>query len=179
MMPEQRDVWNFDIPDAIDGPLLQQHLETLRSGTEIARPTYDFVTHTRTSDTERIADRYLILVEGLFVLHWEAIRRLFHLTIFVKVSEQYGLARRIARDVQERGRSHDSVVRQYAATVGPMSKKFVVPTASFADLVVSGMDPVEQTLAVVRGHLDRLLSQPTIQKQGSTGASPRREDPGQ
>jgi uridine kinase len=158
--PEQRNARNFDIPDAIDLPLLQQQLETLCSGEAIARPTYDFITHTRSPHTERVADHQLILVEGLFVLYWEAIRRLFQMSIFVTVSEQQALSRRLARDTQERGRSKDSIVWQYTSTVGPMSQKYVVPTLLFADLVVMGMDPVERSLALVRERLDRVLSQP-------------------
>jgi uridine kinase len=158
--PEQRESWNFDVPEAIDQTLLQQQLETLCYGGAIARPTYDFVTHTRTPRTERVADHQLILVEGLFALYWEAVRRLFQMTLFVTLSEQEALARRLARDLGERGRSRESIERQYAATVAPMNQKFVMPTASFAELVLNGMDPVEQSLALVRERLDRVLSQP-------------------
>jgi uridine kinase len=158
--PEEREAWNFDVPEAIDQPLLQQQLETLCGGGAIARPTYDFVTHTRTPRTERVADHQLILVEGLFALYWEAVRRLFQMTLFVTLSEQEALARRLARDLGERGRSRDSIERQYTATVGPMNQKYVMPTASFAQLVINGMDPVEQSLALAKERLDRILPQP-------------------
>lgn len=156
--PHEREKVNFDTPEAIDSTLLVEHLETLSGGGEIAKPRYDFTTHTRSPGTDRVAGCAMVLVEGLFALYWEAVRRLLHSSIFVEIPPDQALLRRLERDMRERGRSRASILHQYTTTVAPMNERHVLPTAAFADLVVSGMEPLEQSLARVRAHLDRFIT---------------------
>lgn len=154
LRPLERARRNFDTPDAIDLGLLKTQLKTLLVGGEVQKPMYDFATHTRIPATERIGPTYLILIEGLFVLYWEEIRHLLNTGIFVGVSPDLALSRRMQRDVNERGRSSSSVLAQYKSTVEPMNSKYVLPSAAYADIVVSGGQPIENCIALVRPRID-------------------------
>jgi uridine kinase len=151
--PPEREVCNFDNPEAIEMELLRQHLETLSSGVEIFRPVYDFSTHTRSSGSVRVSPSEIIIVEGLFVLYWTEIRELLDTKVFVLLSERDSLSRRLERDVRERGRTRESVLSQYTRTVKPMTDKYVSPSVSFANIVVKGSDPIEESGAHVISHI--------------------------
>lgn len=149
LTPEARAVWNFDAPDALDHDLLFQHLCALRKGATIEIPVYDFSTHTRAPRTERIVPSAFLIIEGLFVLYWPEIREMLQTTVFIAAPHEVCLARRIARDVCERGRTEESVRAQYAATVRPMYDEHCAPTAQFANLRVSGEDPIDEVAETV------------------------------
>lgn len=153
--PEEREKRNFDAPDAIDVELFIEHLRTLLAGGEIEVPVYDFATHTRAPHTQRVAAAELLIVEGLFALHWEELRRILQTRVFVNIPEEMLLARRLERDVRQRGRSPEQVVAQYHATVKPMNERYVLPTSAFADFVVSGVEPVERLIATLKANIDR------------------------
>ncbi len=140
---------NFDLPEVLDSALLVQHLTALRHGDEIARPIYDFATHTRGGQVEIVKPAPFIVVEGLFLLYWEQVRKLLSVRVFVDLDERSCLERRLLRDVKERGRVPESVRRQFAETVLPMAKKYIQPTRSLADLVVRGDAPLEESVAAV------------------------------
>lgn len=129
-------VANFDHPDAFDWPLLKNHLERLKRGEAIDAPIYDFKTSRRTQQTERIGPCQTILMEGIFTLWDAAIRDLFDLKIYLQVEADIRFIRRLHRDVKERGRTLDQVIRQYYDTVRPMHREFLEPTSQFADLIV-------------------------------------------
>ncbi len=133
---EERDAVNFDEPAAIDHGLLIDHLKCLRAGETVQKPRYSFHTHTRVG-IETVASARLILVDGLFTLWWENLRILLDLKVFVDAPADLRLMRRIQRDVAERGRGLDSVLRQYLQTVRPMHEQYVEPTKVYADLVVT------------------------------------------
>jgi uridine kinase len=133
--------------------LLLQHLRALLNGSAIDKPIYDFSTHTRAAGTERVEPAPFIIVEGLFVLYWREIRDTIGTKVFIAVPDEVCLARRIARDVCERGRTEESVRTQYEATVRPMYRKYCEPTARFADVRVSGEDPIDQTTETVLRHI--------------------------
>jgi uridine kinase len=152
---EQRAQNNFDVPTALDHDLFLAHLAALAAGREIARPVYDFATHTRTAATELIAPAPFIIVEGLFVLYWEDVRRLFGAAVFVDLDDKTCLDRRILRDVKERGRTPESVLWQFGESVRPMCEKYIRPTHKFADVVVRGDDAIEHSVAAVMAHIDR------------------------
>jgi uridine kinase len=127
---------NFDHPDAVDGELLLSHLEELHSGKSIERPVYDFVNHSRKSETIRIEPLPAIIVEGILVFHDERMRRLMDLKIFVDCDADIRFARRLERDIRERGRSVESVIEQYLSSVRPMHLQFVAPTMRYADIIL-------------------------------------------
>ncbi len=143
-MPEEdREKQNFDVPDAIEFELLADQLRALSEGEEIYRPIYNFTTHTRETDSVYIAPSDLIIVEGLFVLYWEQLRDIMDTKVFVTISDASALRRRLERDVVERGRTRQSVLDQYRNSVKPMTDRYVLPTSTYADIIVSGEDPMD------------------------------------
>lgn len=149
LSPDERENWNFDAPEAIEAELLCHHLDALARGNEILCPVYDFTTHTRSSASIRVTPGALIIVEGLFVLYWEEIRQLLDTKVFISLTETASLARRLERDIRERGRTRQSVLNQYNRTVKPMTEKYVAPTRYFANILVNGEDPIEQSSAKI------------------------------
>src|SRR5271155_2329768 len=135
---------NFDHPASLDEAMIIDHLLSLAEGKTITRPIYDFSTHTRTDRLEQIHPAEHIIVEGLFTLHWEEVRPVYRTKVYVDVGHAVCLPRRMRRDIEERGRTVESVLKQYAQTVEPMAEKFVKPTRQFADIVLSGSDPIEE-----------------------------------
>lgn len=137
---------NFDHPLALDGPLLRRHLDCLRRGEAISLPVYDFNRHERTGWT-RLEPRAVIIVEGMLLLALDKVPPLLDVSIFVDTSEATRLQRRVARDQRERGRSAESVLKQYHETVAPMHAAFVEPGRRQADGVVSGEAAPEWVLS--------------------------------
>lgn len=129
---------NFDHPDAIDWPLLLQHLQDLQAGRAINEPTYDFVKHQRNTNTIRLEPKEIIIVDGILLYVNEAIRNLFDIRLYVDTSEQMRYARRLLRDVELRGRTPEGVRIQYESTVKPMHQLYVEPCKAYAHAVVSG-----------------------------------------
>ncbi|MGK5085552.1 uridine kinase [Bdellovibrionota bacterium FG-1] len=127
---------NFDHPGAFDWPLLKDHLRRLKAGEQVAIPVYDFRTSRRTGETQLIGPCRTILMEGIYTL-WDAeIRNLFDVKVYLFVEADIRFIRRLHRDVRERGRSLDSIIRQYYDTVRPMHHEYLEPTRQYADLVV-------------------------------------------
>lgn len=146
---ESRCKFNFDIPDSIDHSLLREHLTALAAGISVQRPVYDFTVHTRSSLSQTVTPGRFLILEGLFALHWEDLRPLLTTKVYVDAPDDVCLARRQVRDVLERGRTAESVHKQYVETVRPMADLYVLPTRRFADIVVSGQVPLEQSTAEV------------------------------
>lgn len=140
---------NFDAPEALDWDLLVPQLEALAEGRAIEKPLYDFSVHARTGQSVRIEPGAFLIVEGLFALYSQPVRALCGTKVFVEAAGPVCLSRRIARDVEERGRTPESVITQYNETVQPMYDKYIQPTRAFADLVVSGEKPVEALAGAV------------------------------
>jgi uridine kinase len=136
LSPEQRAKLNFDNPRAIDWPVFRQVLRDLRVGNPGRLPGYDFATHCRRSKWRTIKPRPVVLVEGLWLLHSPVLRCFFDLTIFIDCSHRTRLTRRLARDVQTRGRTAASIREQFRRTVQPMHKKFVEPQKRWAAIVL-------------------------------------------
>lgn len=144
--PADRDKVNFDHPDALEMPLLEKHVESLAKGIAIDRPTYEFASHTRSSKVIRLEPSDVIIVDGIFSLLSPQIRKHLDCSIFVDVSDDVRFIRRLRRDVDERGRTNDGVIKQYLATVKPMHDQFVAPTKQLADLVVHWDNYNERTI---------------------------------
>ncbi len=154
---EQRTQVNYDHPSSLETELLVQHLEALRSGLAIERPTYDFPAHLRSDETVRIEPAPVVVVEGILVLSDAALRSELDLKIFVDTDPDLRLARRLERDIAERGRSVDSVITQYFATVRPMHIEFVEPSRRYADLIIpEGYNPaaVATVVELIRSRLE-------------------------
>jgi len=146
--PEARGRLNFDEPAAFDVSLLMQHLCLLRQDHAIEKPRYSFKSHTRTG-IERIAPAPVVVVEGLFALWWEDLRESFDLRIYLDAPDDVRIRRRIERDVVSRGRSAESVLRQYECTVQPMHEVYVAPTRLYADLVLANDRDINDCLMSV------------------------------
>jgi uridine kinase len=155
---EQRSELNYDHPDAFETGLLIQHVIDLRSGRPIPKPIYDFTTHSRTPETVTVEPASVIVVEGILVLVEPALRDLMDLKIFVDTDADIRLIRRLQRDVKERGRSVESVLEQYLATVRPMHLQFVEESKRYADLILpEGYNPgaVATVTSMIRDFLSR------------------------
>lgn len=155
LAPAQRPLQNFDDPAMIESPLLAAHVATLARGQSIQRPLYDFSTHSRIHGrTETVTPGALVLVEGIFALAYPEILPHYHLRIYMETPDDVCFERRLKRDVTDRGRTPESVRRQYEATVRPSSLQWVRPTRTNADLVIDGTGAldwkVERVLAELR-----------------------------
>ena len=137
---EQRSSVNYDHPDSLETELLIHHLQVMAEGAAIVRPTYDFTLHLRVPDPERIEPGRVIIVEGILVLADAELRKHLDLKIYVDTDPAVRLSRRLRRDIEERGRSRESVLQQYATYVGPGHQEFVEPSKAHADLILSDGD---------------------------------------
>lgn len=141
---EERIRKNFDDPAMIESSLLAAHVAALARGETIDRPIYNFSTHTREKDrTAKVSAGEFLIVEGLFALYYPALLPLYHLRVYVDTPDDVCFERRMKRDIQERGRTPESIKRQYEATVRPSSIAFVRPSAVNADLSVDGTDALD------------------------------------
>ena len=133
---EQRRRINFDHPNSLDTDLMTQHIKQLQQWESIEMPIYDFRLHERLEETERLAARPVILVEGILVLSLPQLRDLFDIKLYVDTDADVRLIRRLRRDITERGRTVESVLNQYLATVRPMHLEFVEPSKRYADVII-------------------------------------------
>jgi uridine kinase len=156
---DARERLNFDHPAALETELLVAQLAALRAGSAVDVPRYDFARHRRAVTTRRVEPRQVVLVDGILVLADPALRACFDLRVFVDAAEELRLARRIARDVAERGRSAASVRAQFTATVAPMHAEFVAPSRAFAELCVANEAELERAFAPVAARVRALLAQ--------------------
>lgn len=143
---QERKKFNFDEPAALEDGLLADHLAALSRGDAIRRPVYDFPTHTRVAGRfdDVVAGEFLI-VEGLFTFHWPRVREIFHLKAFLAAPDPVCLERRKERDIRERGRTVAFVLEQFSSIVRPGNEHYIAPTRVYADLVLDGESPIEET----------------------------------
>ena len=133
---EERCKQNYDHPDAFDTDLMVQQLKELKAGHAIRCPVYSYTDHNRTDETVLIQPAPVVIVEGILIFHDPQLRKLMDIRIFVETDADVRILRRALRDVEERGRSMQSVVQQYLTTVKPMHEQFVEPARKYADIVV-------------------------------------------
>ena len=134
--PAQRAEVNFDHPNSLETELLITHIEQLKSGKSIEVPIYDFATHSRTEQSFTVNPRGVIVVEGILIFADAALRALFDVKIFVDTDADIRLIRRLERDITERSRTAENVIKQYQATVRPMHLEFVEPSKRYADVII-------------------------------------------
>ena len=141
---EERVRVNYDHPHAFDTDLLIAHIDALRRGEDIDSPTYDYSEHTRSDVTRRVRASSVILLEGILILENEDLRSRLDMKLFVDTEPDVRIIRRILRDVKQRGRSLESVTKQYLETVKPMHEAFVEPSKRYADIIIpeGGQNPV-------------------------------------
>ena len=144
---------NFDTPDAIDWMLFRTQLVALIEGQTIQRPIYNYATHTRMVDSIPIESFPYIIVDGLLAFVSDPVRQKLQTKVFVETPDAVCLERRIARDVDERGRTRESVVQQFAQTVRPMFERYVAPTRQYADIIVRGDRPLELAVDTALAHV--------------------------
>lgn len=133
---EERAAYNYDHPDAFDWELLNDHLAALTAGASVAVPVYDFANYDRTDEVATVLPSRVIVVEGILVLWEPRLRERFDLKIFVDAPADLRLIRRLQRDVAERGRTPESIIDQYLATVRPAHETFIEPSKRYADVII-------------------------------------------
>ena len=143
---------NFDHPSALDIALLVEHLEALRAGRAVEVPVYDFVSHTRTAETMHVEPEPVVMLEGILVLALPEVRKLMDFKIYVDTDADIRFIRRLRRDLEERGRAVEDVMRQYLGSVRPMHLEFVEPSKRWADVIIpeGGENVVALDMVVAR-----------------------------
>lgn len=154
---EERATFNFDHPNALETELMREHIDRLIAGQAIEKPIYDFKTHRRREETERIEPEPVIIIEGILVLAEPLLVERMDIKIFVDAADDIRLMRRIRRDIEERGRSIESILRQYERTVRPMHLEFVEPSKRKADVVIPRGGHNEVAIHMVLARIDALL----------------------
>jgi uridine kinase len=158
MPVELRHRINFDHPDALDNELFINHVRALKAGEAIEMPLYDYTTHTRKAETKRIEPKLVTIVEGILVFADPVLRELMDVKIFVDTADDLRFIRRLQRDVAERGRTVDSVIKQYLETVRPMHLQFVEPSKRYADVVIPEGGYNEVGIDLISGKIRMLLA---------------------
>ena len=133
---EERTKLNYDHPDAFDTWLMVEHIKALKEGKAVECPTYSFVEHNRTDERVLVKPSKVIIVDGILIFEHKELRELMDIKVFVDTDADLRLARRILRDVCERGRTMQSVIDQYTTTVKPMHEEFVEPSKRYADVII-------------------------------------------
>ena len=178
---EERVRTNFDAPESLDTELIVEQVGRLKQGMPVEQPCYDFAHHVRSGSTDVIEPADYVLVEGLFALYWHEVRDLLDFRIYITTDHETCLARRIFRDVRERGRTEESVRAQYEATVRPMAELYLTPTMQYADLVLAGVAPVKQSVYTILLHIAHRLTDPvrggTVRRHSRFGTSRPRTIP--
>jgi uridine kinase len=158
LSPEDRATINYDHPASLESTLLALHLRELRTGRAVEVPTYDFATYTRRPETRTVEPARVIVVEGILVFSEAVLREQMDIKIFVDTDPDIRLMRRIRRDIEQRGRSFQSVRDQYYATVRPMHLEYVEPSKRWADLIIPEGGDNRVALDIVLGRLWRIVN---------------------
>jgi uridine kinase len=148
---------NFDHPAALDNDLLVSHLIALKGGHPVEVPIYDFVRHRRTNRTRRVEPKPVVLLEGILIFIEPALRDLQDFKIYVDTDADLRLIRRLGRDMAERGRTVQDVIRQYLETVRPMHLEFVEPSKRYADIIIPEGGENKEALEIVVAHVRNLI----------------------
>ena len=156
---EQRCLLNYDEPAALETDLMARHLELLRQGQAIDCPVYDFTIHNRSDKTIPIVPKKVIIVEGILIFENQPLRDLMDIRIFVDTDADVRLCRRIKRDVQQRGRTLESVLKQYQDTVKPMHEMYVEPSKKYANIIVPEGGKNLVALDMITGRIARHLEE--------------------
>jgi uridine kinase len=152
---------NFDHPDSLDNDLLAEHIRRLKTGHAVEIPMYDFKTHSRLKETRHVDPQPVILIEGILIFADKQLRDLMDVKIFVDTDADLRFIRRLKRDIEERGRSPESVINQYLNTVRPMHLEFVEPSKRYADVIIPEGGHNEVAIEMVAARLRSLVGEST------------------
>lgn len=154
---EERCIQNYDHPGSLETDLLIEHVSELREGRTIRRPVYSFVTHTRQEETIEVTPAKVIIIEGILLFENPALREVMDIKVYVDTDSDIRLSRRIKRDVNERGRSLNSVLDQYVNIVKPMHEQFVEPNRKYADVIIPEGGYNQVVLSMITDRLKSFL----------------------
>ena len=154
---EQRVSRNFDHPDAFDHDLLAEHLSQLLNGEAVSHPIYDYKLHTRSKETKAVGPGNLIILEGILIFSKTQLRELMDYRVFIDTPPDICFIRRLKRDIEERGRTVDSVIEQYTETVRPMYLEFIEPSKQYADILISGEEKNSDDVDILTTKINALL----------------------
>ncbi len=165
-----REARNFDHPDAFDNELLVADLKALLDGKPIDQPVYDYTHHCRSKETRRISDHLIVVLEGILIFHEPELRALMDIKLFVDADADVRLTRRLRRDLVERGRAVDSILRQYEESVRPMHLQFVEPSKRFADVIIPGGGHNKVAIDLLKTKIRELLRERGVDVNAPVGA---------
>ncbi len=155
---EERAKINYDHPKAFDWKLLRSQLADLKAGKTIEKPVYDFIVHNRSQKTESISPKDIIIVEGIMALVDDKVRHLSDLNVFINASRERRFLRRLIRDHNERGRTYESIIEQYFATVQPMFEEVIAPSMNYADVLLANDGVSNKAINVLTQILTDLIN---------------------
>ena len=155
---EERTQLNFDHPDALETELLVSHLRRLQAGEPVEVPVYDFATYRRSEETRRIEPGRVILLEGLLIFVDKELREMMDVKLYVDTDADLRFIRRLQRDIQERGRTMESVIHQYLTTVRPMHLEFVEPSKRYADVIIPAGGFNTTAIEIIVARVERMLA---------------------
>ena len=154
---DERNQQNFDHPEAIDIELFNKQMESLLDGKPVKIPIYDFSNHNRIEKFQLVKPTKIIIIEGILTLHFDSLRKLMDIKVFVDVPDKIRFKRRLSRDIKKRGRTLMSVTNQYENTVYPMYKQFVEPSKDFADIIITGGAKNKEAIDTLINNINVLL----------------------
>ncbi len=158
MKLEERQLQNFDHPDAIDIKLFHEQITDLLNGNTVDVPIYDFTTHARSIEKITVSPHHVIVLEGILALHFISLRKLMNIKIYVETPADIRFIRRLSRDIKERGRTTQSVIDQYLSTVRPMHDQFVEPSKYYADVIIPEGGENKVAIDLIRTKINSILS---------------------
>jgi uridine kinase len=156
---EERVNFNFDHPDAFDHGLLIEHLRKLKNGETIEHPIYNYSTHTRMKDTRQVGPHQIIILEGILILAISELRELMDIKIFIDTAPDVCLIRRLKRDIRDRGRTVENVIKQYQETVRPMYLQFIEPSKRYADIIIPHGGKNVIAVDIIKTKIENLLTE--------------------
>jgi len=154
---EERKKMNYDHPNAFEWDLFKSHLKNLLNGKSVRMPVYDFTLHMRSKETIVVEPKKVIIIDGIFALYDEDIRKITDIKIYIDTPDDIRFIRRLIRDINNRGRTMESVINQYISTVRPMHIQFVEPTKKYADIIIPGGFN-EVAVDVLKSRIDKHLN---------------------
>lgn len=164
---DERRLANFDHPDSIDSEMLMNHLKRLKNGDAVEMPVYDFKTHTRSSNTEHIDPKPVVIVEGILIFSESRVLDLLDVRVFVDTPDDIRFIRRLQRDISERGRTVESIIAQYFATVRPMHHEFVEPSKRHADIIIPERANTEIGIDFICSRIREELNKELLEKRSA------------
>ena len=161
---EERIKTNYDHPDAFDNLLLFKHLNLLLEGKGIEKPIYDFEIHNRIEETVSVDPKEIIIFEGILVLAEKVLRDMLDIKIYVDTDADVRFIRRLKRDINERGRTANSVINQYLNVVKPMHEQFTEPTKRYADIIIPEGGHNKVAIDIITSNISQILQKQQKQK---------------